>query len=142
MKMDKHLNPVNLKPVMNAYQECSFILSILTAEGDDHYLPWLYSDYVHAIYNTTDHRYAFYAYNLFRAEEGLMTRHIFEVSKDLTYCDDAVLNMVLSMLGHGHYLTCWMNERYVPNRGSYHEQDFDHNNLIYGFDTAERLFFI
>ena len=96
---------------MKAYPEGSFILSIFTAE-DDRFWPWLFSDYVYAIYNTTDHRYAFYAYNIFRAEEGLVTRHIIEVAKDLTYCEDATLNMILSMLRHGHYLTCWMNERF------------------------------
>ncbi len=141
MKKEKHVNPVNVKPVMRAYPEGSFILSIFTAE-DDRFWPWLFSDYVYAIYNTTDHRYAFYAYNIFRVEEGLVTRHIIEVAKDLTYCEDATLNMILSMLRHGHYLTCWMNERYIPNRGSYQQQDFDHNNLIYGFNTTDQTFYI
>lgn len=52
-----------------------------------------------------------------------------------------ILKKILHWLSHGIYVYGFFNEKYIPHKGAYGRQDFQHAYLIYGCDQPRELFF-
>lgn len=54
----------------------------------------------------------------------------------------SAIDFVHIMIDSGYYITCSMNEFYIPSRKSYQEKHFSHGVMLYGYDDEERTVMI
>lgn len=51
-----------------------------------------------------------------------------------------IVQYAKTLINNGIYLEILLNERYIPNRWEYQKTDYDHLNLIYGYDDTQCTF--
>lgn len=54
----------------------------------------------------------------------------------------SVIDFVVYNISHGFYISLYINEKYVKNTYAYNRIDFDHENLVYGFDMEKRNIYL
>lgn len=130
--------PVTLNPPVRTYPGYAFVLSLLFAEPD-RWFPWLLNNYILTLGNSDGTRYEFLPADPFHIAEGVMKHYTISLSKEMI--DDkrvfsSILSVLTAMIRRGYAMTCWMNEKYIPNRRAYQTYDFDHDNLVVGYDDG------
>lgn len=132
--------PFTLEPPVKTYPGYAFVLSLLFAESKRFY-PWLLNNYILTLGNDSGTRYEFLPTDPFHIAEGVMKHYTVSLSKEML-CDDpmfsALLRILAVMLRQGYAMTCWMNEKFIPNRRAYQTFDFEHDNLVIGYDDVEQ----
>lgn len=52
------------------------------------------------------------------------------------------IDFIHTMIDSGYYVTCSLNEYYIPSRISYQKKHFSHGVMIYGYDDEEKVMMI
>lgn len=58
------------------------------------------------------------------------------------FVDDDCFVAIKKLIDSGYYLGVMLNEKYVTDRWAYNSMDFDHENMIYGYDIKNNLVYI
>jgi hypothetical protein len=88
--------------------------------------------------NDAGTRYEFMPLDPFHVSEGVMEYLSTSIFPDMLCDDRSFYDVVTSMLREGFGMTCWMNERFIPNRRAYQQYDFVHDNMVVGYDDDKR----
>jgi hypothetical protein len=139
--IDSYQIPFTLDPPIKTYPGYSFVLSMLFATSD-RYLPWLFNHYIIPIGNNLGTKYEFIPSDPFHVSEGVIQYLSTNIAPELLYDDRVFFDFIAAMLRQGFGLTCWMNEKHIPNRHAYQRYDNIHDNMIVGYDKPNQTVLI
>lgn len=137
--MKKIINPINFNPPIKGYLGYAIPLSIIFA-ADDSYLPSLYNNYIIPISKKDFSTFEQAENDWMLQREGVFKSHSMVLPKYLLESRDAILELMFRLLTNKSYILTKSNEYYIPNRNAYKTFRFDHENLVYGFDTEKQQF--
>ena len=133
--------PFTINPPIKTYPGYAFVLSLLFAKTES-YFPWLLNHYIQALGNEDGTRYEFMPMDPFHVSEGVMEYMSTSLFPDMLQDDRSFYDIVIAMLREGFGMTCWMNERFIPNRRAYQQYDYVHDNMVVGYDDQERTLLV
>ena len=114
-------------------------LSIIFAE-DDSYLPSLYNNYIMPISKKDFSTFEQADNDWMLQKEGVFKVNTMVLPKYLLESRDDILELMLQLLENKSYILTKSNEYYIPDRNAYKKFNFDHENLVYGFDMEKQQF--
>jgi hypothetical protein len=59
----------------------------------------------------------------------------------LNYVSD-IIDYIVYQINYKYYVEILLNEKYIPNRNAYNKYDYNHTNLIYGYDEDKKILYI
>lgn len=123
---------------LRGYPDYAYPLGIILAEKDGY--NWLYENFISVYYDKND---MYNPYRFFYSDHFFCTwntdfpfinysRMQYDLIPDIS-----VLNkMIVDTIDRGGFVQIYLNEKYIPNRITYGEEDYNHINLIQGYDDT------
>lgn len=115
---------------------------------DDNFKNWFYTNYIQlhagpeleAIY---DVKLDYYTGIKMRDRYDIQNPWIkqFVISYDIMKQFHDIFDFLVKSIDKGHYIALMLNEKYIPSSVAYNAFDFEHQNLIYGYDLNDKKFF-
>ena len=137
--MEKVINPINFDPPIKGYLGYAIPLSIVFAH-DDSYLPSLYNNYIMPISKKDFSTFEQADNDWMLQREGVFKVNTMVLPKYLLQSRDAMLELMFRLIENKSYILTKSNEYYIPGRNAYKAFNFDHENLVYGFDMEKQQF--
>lgn len=119
--------------------------------GNNQYEQWLNMNYIQLFYNENDPNTAYLDYYMFPRKLSDASYQYFCHFLDTEYIDFQKCqksfdynfhNFVVASVEQDYYLNVCLNEFYIPDRKAYGKYDYEHYNLLYGFDDEKSLYYI
>lgn len=137
--MEKIINPINFDPPIKGYLGYAIPLGIVFAK-DNSYLPSLYNNYIMPISKKDFSTFEQADNDWMLQKEGVFKVNTMVLPKYLLQSRDDILELMLQLLENKSYILTKSNEYYIPDRNAYKKFNFDHENLVYGFDMEKQQF--
>lgn len=116
---------------------------------DDNFKNWFYTNYIQlhagpeleAIY---DVKLDYYTGIKMRDRYDIQNPWIkqFVISYDIMEQFHDIFDFLVKSIDNGHYIALMLNEKYIPSSVAYNAFDFEHQNLIYGYDLNDKRVFL
>lgn len=141
--MNKKINKITFNPPIKGYLGYALPLGILFAENQK-FLPWMYSNHNYIMmsgkkdfssFNQSDNDWM-------HGIEGVFKKNFVVLPKYILDRQDIIISLIIDLLENGSYILADLNEYYVPQRRAYMKRNFDHVNMLYGFDKTRNVFYI
>ena len=124
------------------------MIGLLLWTGDDFFKNWFFSNYIqlHSSFDMSlmyDVKLDYYLGYQFFGKHNSFSPWVREDMVDPLLLNGLdCFNVIKRMIDSGYYVSIQLNERYIKNRWSYQYQDFDHTNMVYGYDLVDNLVYI
>lgn len=119
--------------------------------GEDTYKAWKNMNFVQLLYNKDDpYRgitldYYFFPRKNYDNAYGYYQNYL-ETNYDFKYdyydCFETLNDFIVWNIRHGFYVCICLDEYCLPGRRCYKSFHYNHYNLVYGFDTDEKVYYV
>ena len=136
----KKILPINKNPIIKCYQYNAFAISI--ASLHENFREWIIDNYIQLSFDYCNINRngilvdflggtIFDSLSLLKYEDG---------NKDRYYSSgDKILSYIINKINEEKYICTMLNEYYVPERKNYKNEYFEHDIMIYGYNTDEKV---
>lgn len=134
------LLPYPEKPVFVSYHNKAFPFGIIQANSSEDITKWVCTKCVNCTYNpnSSKNKFNISVFDVWGANEGLVTQQIFLMKKD--YVDlfkMDLLHILKVAIENNCYVHGKYNEKYIPNKWAFNKADYMHDFLIIGCDDEK-----
>jgi hypothetical protein len=64
------------------------------------------------------------------------------IDKDLLFNLSNPISFFINYINEGFYIDIILDEYYIPNRAAYNKKNYEHQNLVYGYDKEQGIFYL
>ena len=132
--------PMEKSPIIKTYNTRSFPLGILQAQGDKTW-PWIYNKFINCVYFPYQER----KFDICMEDWWFTRSQVFSVQllrltpEYLSFNSINIISIIQECIDNGKYIYGFLNERYIPAKPNYLKSDFNHEYLIYGYDSDKQF---
>lgn len=123
-------------------QNDAIVTGCISCQENNQYFKWIANNFIQYKFNPLETAPANYIDLVKRDYKSYNINPFIKYTEDKEDIIKSVYNgiwdYVLIRLRHGYYVQLHLNEYYVPDSESYHEQHYLHENLFYGFDEESQ----
>ncbi len=131
--------PIDINPPVKTYNHHAFGLGILLTDSES--IKWIFNNYILLSYYPEGGLLTFDFYM-----DYIYCQPVFErehIDDDmLSKCKIDIVKMIQIALDTGRYVIMCVNELFIPNTEAYHNYNFRHNIMVYGYDKKKKTFLI
>lgn len=135
-------NCLAVKEIQPSYDKELYI-GVQVRHEENSYYPWLFSNFIQLSCDVTvQHRRLEFFYGMSKQWEYNTFHYFFDTNQYKTseIIEMGGLKYIRKCIDKGKYLETKLDQYYIPQRDEYHMLHHLHQNLIYGYDDAERCF--
>jgi hypothetical protein len=134
--MSSQINNIE-NPIIKTYHFPAFVLSIMQNEVESY--DWIYSNYIQTCFQKETDPIPFY-YFIF--DINLSPWIMVEKKAFVELNRDNIIDFIKEKILAKGYIRLSMDQYFVPEKEAYQKQHYNHDDLIYGFNDDQEIFYL
>lgn len=136
----KHILPFEVDVPSITYHNKAFPLGVIKANIPQFDI-WICNKLINCVYESCKNACNLYDEDIWDLKNNLIIPQSFHIIPEIFQCPSFdIISIAKDMINHGYYIYGLYNELYIQGKSAYHNYDFVHDYLIYGYDDDIKSF--